>query len=77
MEKVDITSFISIKHFYIKGITRSWGQPAFYKKFNVRVVAVCPGVTDTPLISEMNGRSLGDIYEENGKEFVGELTVQT
>ncbi|CAH1108278.1 unnamed protein product [Psylliodes chrysocephalus] len=68
--------YSATKHAVI-GITRSWGQPAFYKKFNVRVVAVCPGVTDTPLISEMNGRSLGDIYEENGKEFVGELTVQT
>ncbi|XP_028134452.2 15-hydroxyprostaglandin dehydrogenase [NAD(+)] isoform X2 [Diabrotica virgifera virgifera] len=30
----------------------------------VRVVAMCPGVTHTPLISEIDGKSLGGIYED-------------
>ncbi|CAG9832587.1 unnamed protein product [Diabrotica balteata] len=30
----------------------------------VRVVAICPGVTHTPLVSEIDGKSLGGIYED-------------
>lgn len=47
----------------VLGATKSWGNPAFYVHKKVRVVAVCPGVTNTPLITEMSGRTLGPFYE--------------
>ncbi|XP_028134451.2 15-hydroxyprostaglandin dehydrogenase [NAD(+)] isoform X1 [Diabrotica virgifera virgifera] len=55
--------YCSTKHAVI-GLTRSWGEPVFYNKNKVRVVAMCPGVTHTPLISEIDGKSLGGIYED-------------
>lgn len=45
------------------GATRSWGNSKFYNHNKVRVVAVCPGATVTPLITELDGKTLGPIYE--------------
>ncbi|KAJ8959629.1 hypothetical protein NQ318_021816 [Aromia moschata] len=50
--------------FAVIGMTKAWGHPHHYDRTKVRVVAICPGVTDTPLISDMNGRNLGDNYED-------------
>lgn len=54
--------YASTKH-GVLGATKSWGNSTFYKHNRVRVVAVCPGVTMTPLIAEMTGRTLGPLYE--------------
>ncbi|CAH1116305.1 unnamed protein product [Phaedon cochleariae] len=54
--------YAATKH-AVLGLTKSWGCDTFYDRNKVRVVAVCPGVTNTPLISEMNNRSLGAQYE--------------
>ncbi|XP_074031995.1 15-hydroxyprostaglandin dehydrogenase [NAD(+)] [Leptinotarsa decemlineata] len=59
--------YCATKH-AVLGLTKSWGVSSFYRKFKVRVVAVCPGITRTPLISDMADRSLGTHYEENGKD---------
>ncbi|KAG5880306.1 hypothetical protein JTB14_003706 [Gonioctena quinquepunctata] len=59
--------YSATKHAVI-GLTRSWGVSSFFKKRKVRVIAVCPGVTMTPLIHDMANRSLGTQYEENGKD---------
>lgn len=45
-------------------LTRSWGEPYHYERTKVRLLAVCPGPTTTPLITEMSGRNLGDAYEK-------------
>ncbi|KAJ8982548.1 hypothetical protein NQ317_005550 [Molorchus minor] len=45
------------------GLTTSWGTPEHYQRTKVRVFAICPGVTTTPLISDMSGRNLGPEYE--------------
>ncbi|XP_018566137.1 15-hydroxyprostaglandin dehydrogenase [NAD(+)]-like [Anoplophora glabripennis] len=44
-------------------LTRSWGDPYHYERTKVRVIAICPGVTMTPLITDISGRNLGDVYE--------------
>ncbi|XP_060531497.1 uncharacterized protein LOC132705084 [Cylas formicarius] len=50
--------------FAVLGMSLSWGLPFHYQRTKVRVVAICPGVTDTPLIGEMAGRNLSEAYEE-------------
>lgn len=55
--------YCGTKHAVI-GMTKSWGSPYHYGRSKVRVVAVCPGVTETPLIFNMGGRNLGGPYEE-------------
>lgn len=42
---------------------RSFGDSeGVYERTKVRVVVVCPGVTDTPLIRDMMDRNLGPPY---------------
>ncbi|KAJ8959641.1 hypothetical protein NQ318_021828 [Aromia moschata] len=43
----------------VLGMTRSWGTPEHYDRTRVRVIGICPGVTDTPLINDMSCRNLG------------------
>ncbi|XP_018570739.1 alcohol dehydrogenase 2-like [Anoplophora glabripennis] len=50
--------------FAITGMTKSWGTDYHYDRTKVRVVAVCPGVTETPMIFNMAGRNLGGPYEK-------------
>ncbi|XP_069687826.1 15-hydroxyprostaglandin dehydrogenase [NAD(+)]-like [Periplaneta americana] len=62
--------YVGTKHAVV-GITRSFGLPYHFDRTGVRVIAMCPGVTDTPLISEAHHRqhtSMGDWGDECGRE---------
>ncbi|XP_018330564.1 15-hydroxyprostaglandin dehydrogenase [NAD(+)]-like [Agrilus planipennis] len=48
---------------FIIGFSRALGAEPHYQRTKVKVLTICPGVTDTPLISEMSGRNLGPDYE--------------
>ncbi|KAJ8959633.1 hypothetical protein NQ318_021820 [Aromia moschata] len=48
----------------VLAMTRSWGTPQHYERTHIRIIGICPGVTDTPLISEMSGRNLGAGYQK-------------
>ncbi|KAJ8928050.1 hypothetical protein NQ314_019420, partial [Rhamnusium bicolor] len=45
-------------------MTRSWGTDYHYDRSKVRVIAICPGVTETPLIFNALGRNLGEPYDK-------------
>ncbi|KDR14911.1 15-hydroxyprostaglandin dehydrogenase [NAD(+)]-like [Zootermopsis nevadensis] len=67
--------YTATKHAVV-GITRSLGLPYHFDRTGVRVVAICPGVTDTNLISEAHKRQLsGEWGRECGRE-VDELPKQ-
>ncbi|XP_068084021.1 15-hydroxyprostaglandin dehydrogenase [NAD(+)] [Anabrus simplex] len=42
--------YVASKHAVI-GLSRSYGMPFHFNRTGVRVLAVCPGVTDTPLLA--------------------------
>ncbi|KAJ8959631.1 hypothetical protein NQ318_021818 [Aromia moschata] len=48
----------------VVAMTRNWGTPDHYQRTKVRVIAICPGVTHTPLIFDMAGRNLGEPYQQ-------------
>ncbi|XP_063920664.1 15-hydroxyprostaglandin dehydrogenase [NAD(+)]-like [Zophobas morio] len=50
--------------FAVLGMSKAWGDIEHYNRTKVRVLTMCPGVTDTPLISEMSGRNLGAPYQQ-------------
>lgn len=54
--------YCATKHGVV-GITKSWGCSRFFEENKVRVVAVCPGVTITPLVQDLCGKTLGPLYE--------------
>lgn len=66
--------YTATKH-AVLGISRSWGNPDFYEQTKVKVICLCPGVTLTPLITEMSGRNLGNRYEESFQK--AKLTLPT
>lgn len=47
----------------VLALTTSFGAPLHYERTKVSVIAVCPGVTDTPLIRNMVDRTLGEEYK--------------
>jgi len=65
--------YVATKHAVI-GLTRSFGLPFHFDTTNVKVTAMCPGVTDTPLISEAHHRQL---LEDWGAEAGRELDALT
>lgn len=69
--------YVGTKHFVI-GFDRSIGTPIYYNRTGVKVLTMCPGVTDTPLISEAGSRVLegrADIGHVVAKE-LGSLPAQ-
>lgn len=48
----------------VLGMSTSFGDTLHYEKTKVKVVAVCPGVTDTPLIQNMMNALLGEEYKK-------------
>ncbi|XP_060522287.1 15-hydroxyprostaglandin dehydrogenase [NAD(+)]-like [Cylas formicarius] len=50
--------------FAVNGMTLSWGHPFHYERTKVKVVAICPGVTEVRSISDVAIRNLGPAYEE-------------
>jgi 15-hydroxyprostaglandin dehydrogenase (NAD) len=84
---VNISSIAGIKEFAmipvytgtkfaVMGMTKSFGDEAHYNRTKVKVLAMCPGVTDTPLISEMDGRNLGPAYQQLLVDQIGNLPSQ-
>lgn len=63
--------YVGTKHFVV-GLDRSFGSPLFFDKTGVKVLTMCPGVTDTPLISEVGHKPLPG-FEEFGKVLDGQL----
>jgi NAD(P)-dependent dehydrogenase (short-subunit alcohol dehydrogenase family) len=51
-------------------------MPYHYDRTGVRVVAMCPGVTDTPLISEAHHRQLRDDWGDEAGRELDELSKQ-
>lgn len=67
--------YVATKHAVI-GLTRSFGLPYHFDRTGVRVMAMCPGVTDTPLISEAHRRQLQDDWGEEAGRELDELPKQ-
>ena len=51
-------------------------MPYHYDRTGVRVIAMCPGVTDTPLISEAHHRQLRDDWGDEAGRELDELPKQ-
>lgn len=66
--------YVGTKHFVI-GFTRSIGTPFYFEKHGVNVMALCPGVTDTELITEANEFGLPGSGEKLVQQ-LGELPAQ-
>ncbi|RZC34057.1 adh short domain containing protein, partial [Asbolus verrucosus] len=49
--------------FAVMGMSKAFGDEEHYNRTKVKVLALCPGVTETPLITEMSGRNLGPPYQ--------------
>lgn len=59
------------------GLTRAWGKEQHYWRTKVRLLALCPGVTDTPLLRECLERNLGPAYQDIMKGNIPHLNVQS
>jgi 15-hydroxyprostaglandin dehydrogenase (NAD) len=58
--------YVGTKHFVV-GLDRSFGTPFFYNLTGIQFLTMCPGVTDTPLISEAGRfalQGMGKIAQE-------------
>ncbi|CAH2010511.1 unnamed protein product [Acanthoscelides obtectus] len=69
--------YVGTKHFVI-GLNRSFGSPYFYDLTGIRFLTMCPGVTDTPLISDANKFTLNGFpgLGQNLAEGLGDLPPQ-
>lgn len=54
------------------GMTRSWGHEEIYEKTKVRVLAVCPGVTNTPMTENLFGRTRKNPLYYSNDEYIGQ-----
>jgi len=67
--------YVATKHAVI-GLTRSFGLPYHFDRTGIRVMAMCPGVTDTPLISEAHRRQLQEEWGDEAGRELDELPKQ-
>uniref|UniRef100_A0A0A9X993 15-hydroxyprostaglandin dehydrogenase [NAD(+)] n=1 Tax=Lygus hesperus TaxID=30085 RepID=A0A0A9X993_LYGHE len=40
----------------VVGLTKSWGSPCHFEKTGIRIMALCPGVTETDMITKERGK---------------------
>ncbi|KAJ3662673.1 hypothetical protein Zmor_007011 [Zophobas morio] len=62
--------------FAVIGLSKSFGHIFHYNRTKVKILVLCPGVTETPLISDIHGKSLGPPYEEAMNSHLGDLPIQ-
>lgn len=55
--------YTATKHAII-GLSKSLGSPEHYNSRKVRVLTICPGVTDTPLMADLNTKMINERYLE-------------
>lgn len=68
--------YAGTKHAVI-GLTRAWGMDTHYSRTKIRFLALCPGVTDTPLLHDCLERNLGPAYQDIMKGHLPHLTIQS
>ncbi|KAF2903434.1 hypothetical protein ILUMI_02740 [Ignelater luminosus] len=68
--------YAGTKHAVI-GLTRAWGMDMHYSRTKIRFLALCPGVTDTPLLHDCLERNLGPAYQDIMKGHLPHLTIQS
>ncbi|XP_073976751.1 15-hydroxyprostaglandin dehydrogenase [NAD(+)]-like isoform X2 [Rhodnius prolixus] len=61
----------------VVGFTKALGAPVHFKKNNVRIIALCPGVTETVLVNESGDKQLTDDWGKKTIEALKSLPVQT
>ncbi|KAF5305620.1 hypothetical protein FQR65_LT07701 [Abscondita terminalis] len=67
--------YSATKHAII-GLTRSFATKLHYEISGVRIFAVCPGPTDTPLMNDMEAKCLRADYSEHFKEIKQSIVQQ-
>ncbi|XP_046435126.1 15-hydroxyprostaglandin dehydrogenase [NAD(+)]-like [Neodiprion fabricii] len=63
------------KHAVI-GISRSFGHPYHYDKSEVRVLTMCPGGTETQLVTKAGGRMLDMVEQQTVFDVLGSIPIQ-
>jgi short-subunit dehydrogenase len=44
-------------------MSKAFGDKAHHNRTKVKVLTLCPGITETPMITEVSGRNLGGPYQ--------------
>ncbi|XP_072387568.1 15-hydroxyprostaglandin dehydrogenase [NAD(+)]-like [Diabrotica undecimpunctata] len=57
------------------GLTRNWGDSSHYNRTKVRVLAICPGMTDTCFLENLRHRLLNEEYTAMYDEVVSKFEV--
>ncbi|KAI4461463.1 15-hydroxyprostaglandin dehydrogenase [nad(+)] [Holotrichia oblita] len=65
--------YVATKHAVV-GFSRSISTPDQYESSRTRIVTICPGATDTPMMQEWVRKALNDRYRELTKTFVEVMT---
>ncbi|XP_015515940.2 peroxisomal hydratase-dehydrogenase-epimerase [Neodiprion lecontei] len=63
------------KHAVI-GISRSFGHPYHYDKSEVRILTMCPGGTETQLVTKAGGRMLDMVEQQAVSDALGSIPIQ-
>lgn len=62
--------------FAVFGMSKAFGAAQHYERTKVRVLIMCPGVTDTNLFEDFDNHGLGEAYANLFKENVKHLPIQ-
>jgi len=71
-ESASCPIYTATKHFVV-GFDRSLGTPYHYSRTGVKILTMCPGVTDTALVAGANQSALTSLSPDIGQLLVKEL----
>ncbi|CAH1116306.1 unnamed protein product [Phaedon cochleariae] len=71
-----LSFYCATKH-AVLGLTKTFGTPHYYEKTNIRVNAICPGLTMTPMALDKANRKIPEETESILEDVMRKLPSQT
>ncbi|CAH1366668.1 unnamed protein product [Tenebrio molitor] len=63
LKENSVVPIYSATKFAVIGMSKAFGDKAHHNRTKVKVLTLCPGITETPMITEVSGRNLGGPYQ--------------
>lgn len=76
LEKCPSVPLYSAAKLGVVSMARSFGHPKYFEQTKIRVIAIAPGLTESPILLDYNSRCLTPVYARMNAEYIRDEVIQ-